>query len=133
MNRILSIALLLAITFGSVQSVRLANTKADIERTNREHAVALSTALADQAGAYSVAILGERARSSKLEARNIALVSQVKELKDYEDRLAESLRVFLNGLFVDASGAGPDGLVPAAPAGAVGPGTSTIPYAPPGG
>lgn len=81
---------------GEVSELKLA-----AERLDKQHQKELIDKLAAEKSAFDAALKTEHDRRLALEARNHELLKQVAQIKDYGDRLAESLRIVLNSLFSD--------------------------------
>ena len=84
------------------------------ERLDKQHQQQLIDKLQAQREAFDQVLRQESDRKKALEVRNVELLKQVAALADYGDRLAESLRVVLNGMFQHPPGE-TGRLVPARP------------------
>ncbi len=92
-----------------MQQREIADLQLRAEQANSAALVYLKTKLLAQKNALDRVLLAEAIRQRELEAKNHELLEQAKKLADYQDRLAESLRLVLNGMFREPAGTGQTG------------------------
>jgi len=107
-----AVTMALALMF-MASAVKIYQLKAAAEEKEKQHAVALSTALAKQAGDLSAQVSAEQKLRVERERQINKLLTQIKTMEDYHARISASLHAWIDGMLIRA--AEPGGMVPADP------------------
>jgi uncharacterized protein with von Willebrand factor type A (vWA) domain len=94
-------------------AVKIYQLKAAAEEKEKQHAVALSTALAKQSEDLSAQVSAEQKLRAERERQINKLLTQIKTMEDYHAHLSASLHAWINGMLVRA--AEPGRMVPTDP------------------